>query len=459
MYLLVADDLTGGNDAGIQFVKSGLDVWIALSSECAAEFSSRVLEDAAGKERIAADETASSKRITPSREMFVINTNTRNMTKEAAAENVARVVSAFVKGTAVTRPEMVFKKIDSTLRGNIGAETDALMREFSFEAVFLTPAYPGQGRVVRNGILLVNGVPVHETGFADDPLTPIRESRIANIVGNQSKRTIGEVDLETVAKGPESITAAVASMQRDGVELFVFDAENAEHLASIAASGLAMREKPLFIGSAGLAEALAGTLPGETEAKTGSSPKVERVFYVCGSAHQMTRAQVERLCEAGVPVVSFPGAGVNGVVQKAVENPMAGLVADLADTLRKGDVVLASPAANGESSCGASFEDGMALSDSLGRTALLAIHKAGLAPGSLALVMTGGETAYAVLKEICTGLSLEKELFPGIALCKVKGGEWDSLRVVTKAGGFGKPETLVDVLHMLQTEKHPGDYR
>lgn len=438
MYLLVADDLTGGNDAGIQFVKSGLDAWLALSSECAAGFSSHTPH---GEAEIG--ELCSPSRVCKGPDMFVVNTNTRNMPKDVAAENVASAISGIVKGAAGTRPEMVFKKIDSTLRGNIGAETDALMRELSFTQAFLTPAYPDQGRVVRGGVLLVNGVPVHETGFADDPLTPIRESRIANIVGSQSSHKIGEINLETVVKGPEAILAAVFSMRQDGVELFVFDAENSEHLASIAAAGLSMREKPLFIGSAGLAESLAEALPRKTEAKPEIFSKVERIFYVCGSAHQMTRTQVERLSEAGVPVISFPGVLASGAERQ-------GIVDALAAALCQGDVVLASPAANGNSSCGASFEDGIALSDTLGKTALEAIQKAGLASASLALVMTGGETAYAVLKEICTGLALEKELFPGIALCKVKGGEWNSLRVVTKAGGFGKPETLVDVLHMLR---------
>lgn len=425
MYLLVADDLTGGNDAGIQFVKGGLDAWIALSSECAAERSSH-----AG--------------ICGTPDMFVVNTNTRNMPEDVAAENVASVVSALVKGVADTRPDMVFKKIDSTLRGNLGVETDALMRELSFATAFLTPAYPDQGRVVKNGVLLVNGTPVHETGFADDPLTPIRESSVAAIVGNQSTRKIGEVGLGTVAQGAEAITAAVSAMMRYGVEIFVFDAENAAHLASIASAGLAMREKPLFIGSAGLAQALAETLPRKNAVPAATLPRVERVFYVCGSAHQMTRAQIDRLGEAGVPVVSFPGVSANSAERQRT-------VDALAAALRQGDVVLAAPAANGGSASGASFEDGMALSDTLGKTALCAIHAAGLAPASLALVMTGGETAYAVLREICTGLALQKELFPGIAQCTVKGGKWDSLRVVTKAGGFGKPETLVDVLHMLRT--------
>ncbi|CAK7005302.1 MAG: D-threonate kinase [Desulfovibrio sp.] len=450
MYLLVADDLTGGNDAGIQFVKHGLETWLALSPECAASGASFIKPGA--KPGANACEG-----MPPT--MFVVNTNTRNMPKDAAAKNVTDLVSALVGASSAPHPEMVFKKIDSTLRGNLGAETDALMRELSFEAAFLSPAFPAQERVVKNGLLYVNGVPVHETGFAKDPLTPISQSRVSDIVGSQSGRVIGEVPISIVEKGAEAIARAVAAMLRDGVEIFVFDAETAEHLAFIAAAGFMMRKKPLFIGSAGLAEALAQAMPGfgacrnatDGTARQYASKGIEHVLYVCGSAHQATRAQVDALAKAGVPVVPFTGF----LTGQSPEHERRAIVDALAAALREGDVVLASPAANGEHTAGNTL-DGMALSDSIGEAALAAVKLSGLDAASLALVMTGGETAYAVLKEICTGLALERELFPGIALCRVVGGEWDSLHVITKAGGFGDSETLVEVLRLLRPENVGG---
>ena len=64
--------------------------------------------------------------------------------------------------------------------------------------------------------------------------------------------------------------------------------------------------------------------------------------------------------------------------------------------------------------------------------------------------MTGGETAYAVLKRLGDCLSLHAELLPGIALCVVRGGPWEGLKVITKAGGFGSPETLLELVDILR---------
>jgi uncharacterized protein YgbK (DUF1537 family) len=60
--------------------------------------------------------------------------------------------------------------------------------------------------------------------------------------------------------------------------------------------------------------------------------------------------------------------------------------------------------------------------------------------------VTGGETAIAVLAALrARGLSLAGEVAPGVALGTIVGRPFDGLAVVTKAGGFGDPDTLVRV--------------
>jgi len=410
MYLLVADDITGGNDAGIQFAGRGLETRMAIT---------------AGGVPLCG----------PAPEMLVVNTNTRNMTAADAAGCVKGVVDSLQCEEAVARPEMVFKKIDSTLRGNPGVEIDVLLRGFGFRTGFLTPAYPQHGRTLRNGWLYINGVPVHETGFADDPLMPAREPSVVAVLARQSKLRMAGIGLDVVNGGSENVARRVAALAADGAELFIFDAETPEQIDTIATAGMRMAERPMFIGAAGLAESLAALLPRGTHAVPGGvSP--DHVFFVCGSMHQAARSQMEELVRAEARVERHTvGDGTDGVADSLVA------------ALGRGDTLLTTPCGRQDGGLAA----GIALSKELGDTAVAALQKLEMDPRSLALVITGGETAYAVLRRICTGMALKREIFSGIALGSITGGDWDGLTVVTKAGGFGAPRTLVDILHVLRS--------
>lgn len=425
MYLLVADDLTGGNDAGIQFAKRGIDARLALSAECAS-----VLDAANGKGR-----------------MLVVNANTRNLPAAAAASRVASIVSS-LKNAAPTLPAMVFKKIDSTLRGNPGVEMDAIMDGLGFSTAFLAPTYPQQGRTVVDGNLLVGDIPLHQTGFANDPLTPVRESSVAAIMREQTRRKIGFVPLSVLVSGEKALSGCLRKqILDDGAECIIFDARTMCHLTAIAAAGLSMEPRPLFIGSAGLAEALASHLPRSAFARDAArareaSAPVERVFFICGSAHPATHSQTGVLARAGIPVFRMP--------ENRLQDPdmPAATVTAVIKALEKGSAVLAAPL--GRIGVAGNMAEGMALSAALSSMALDILQKLPETPRSTALVMTGGETAHTVLERLGNCLALHTELSPGIALCTVVGGPWDGLKAVTKAGGFGTPQTLLELMDILR---------
>lgn len=423
MFLLVADDLTGGNDAGIQFAKHGLEARLALDSDAA------TVSGCLGA--------------TPP-DMLIVNTNTRNISGEEAAKRVAEMASS-LRDRA---PEIVFKKIDSTLRGNPGAEMEALMRGFGFSAAFLAPAYPKQGRTVKNGHLLVDGTPVHQTGFANDPLAPIRQSSVAGIMREQSDRKAAMVSA-SVLDGPlENVTAHINGLLREGAELLVFDAETAAHLTAVATVGFALRQRPLFIGSAGLAEALAALPQQSAPSKEHHAlAPTERVLFVCGSAHQMTHAQTALLAAENVPVVRVPETVLDASAPESIRRET---VEKTRSALTGGNAVLATPL--GRIGTAGSVAEGMALSEELAAIAVETVREFRHDPASTALVMTGGETAYAVLAQLGACLDLHDELHPGIALCTVASGPWKGLKAVTKAGGFGTEKTLVELLHMLRPQ-------
>ena len=437
MFLLVADDLTGGNDAGIQFAKRGVDTWIVLDAGHAG------LEAVLARPKLPA--------------MLALNANTRNLPAVDAAARMTKIVSHLAKDVRTAHPEMVYKKIDSTLRGNLGAEIDALMDGYGFATAFLSPAFIECGRTVVDGHLLVDGAPVHETAFANDPITPVRQSSIAEVVRETCGRSVGCVPLSVMEQGEGFVAAYVADLQNAGHEIIVFDAVNVAHLDALVAVGQNLNLPPLYIGSAGLAGALANALTDvETDITSHVSSNsqllariseplvssVDRVFFICGSAHEATRRQIAHLVSIGVQLIRLADAGV-----ESVENA----IADTLLALESGNAVLSTPekTAGGADSTAA---NGIQLSNAVGLAAMTVLEKLAVSPQTTALVMTGGETAFAVLQKICSGLALSREISPGVALGTIVGGYCDGFQVVTKAGGFGEDQTLVDILRLFQPQ-------
>ncbi len=183
----------------------------------------------------------------------VLDTESRHLSPEAAAARVAAGARAF----GARAPSLIFKKTDSTLRGNIAAELRALCEGWPHRRVIYAPAYPQLGRTVIAGHLLVDGVPVHLTAFGQDALNPVRSSRVADVLGTLP---VEIVDGETVAD-----------------------------LRTVAQRILASRQPVIAAGPAGLAREL-GELAGATPPRTW--PRLARCLVVNGSRHPVSAAQV-----------------------------------------------------------------------------------------------------------------------------------------------------------------------
>lgn len=197
-------------------------------------------------------------------EAVVIDTESRNLPPQQAAERVQRVAQMLSVAGSIP----VFKKVDSTLRGPIGAELTALAAGLGRQVV-LTPAYPQLGRIVRDGRLLVHGVDVSETEFARDARWPVRDSQIAKFVGPEVRvcdaETEGDLQAIVAAAGPDVVLA----------------------------------------GSGGLGRTWVESLPLGSAAAWSRRP-CERVLVVCGSHHPVSLAQAERAALAGIEVILPP---------------------------------------------------------------------------------------------------------------------------------------------------------
>src|SRR5437867_11180604 len=143
--LAIADDLTGALEVGAHFAARGIEASVTTSTR---------------RERPA---------------VLVIDTETRHLAPDAAAGRIHSVAAG-------NSSRLIYKKTDSTLRGNIGAELGALLALYPDSPLIYAPAYPAMGRTVRRGCLHVNGSPAHLTAFAGDPLNPVIDSDIARVL-------------------------------------------------------------------------------------------------------------------------------------------------------------------------------------------------------------------------------------------------------------------------------------
>ncbi|MFC0332790.1 four-carbon acid sugar kinase family protein [Paenibacillus sepulcri] len=436
-FAMIADDLTGANDSGVQLAASGYSASVLF----------RLDEEAPG-----------------SVDAVVLNTDSRAdspQTAYAKVRNAADYVSRLSAG-------IVYKKLDSTLRGNIGAELDAVYDAFKPDFIVLAPAYPGNGRTTENGYQYRSGTLVHNTEAAHDPVTPVTESYIPKLVGMQSQRACALITRDELMD-QSALTVKLELLHKAAVAYLLFDAlydEDLDHVArSMAGSGLRI----VWAGSAGLARSLAlqaadrawGGGAGLKSQKpgTGQGPSsgmgTQPALAVIGSVSGISRGQLTYMLEAGVNGVAVQSdllVGGGGARNQEIHRAAVEVGASLSSGK---DTVLY---------CSASEEDiirakAMGERQGLRPTEVGAVIAEGLAEALVealpecepaGFVMTGGDTAghicsligakrFDLLGEVETGVPL------GRLICRDK--QWTA---VTKAGGFGTKAVLLQAMKRIK---------
>ncbi len=417
---LIADDLTGASDAAVQFARRGL--------------ATRVVFD------------LTSPRQAEGVEALAVDTDTRALPAEAAAARVRQCA----RHVAAARPTHVYKKIDSTLRGNLGAELDAIMDVFGFRLAIVAPAFPALGRTTRAGVHYLRGTPVHLTEIGHDPHAPVRESNLLRRLADGSRRAPGLIPLELVEHGGGAMREHADRLLGQGVSLLVCDAESASALCTIADTFAGERDL-LWVGSAGLAEVLpeALGLPRRAPRPAGAAQARGRVLIVAGSLSQVTHRQIVALdASRRVTTVELDPRAIAGpAAARDPELERAGRA--LGAALDLGDALLAvrperAPVAEAEGG-----EVAARIAEALGEVAAAAARA--YAVGGL--VLTGGETARSVCRQLgVTGVELMAEVEPGVPVGRLVGAAVPPLATVTKAGAFGSDQTLVRALQYLKGE-------
>jgi D-threonate/D-erythronate kinase len=418
--LVVADDLTGANAAAAGFARAGLRAATASAVE---------------RVDVVAEMTARF-------DVVVATTDSRHAPAADAAERVAAVVRAGWPA------RLVCNRIDTTLRGNVGATTEAVVNqvaELSGTRVvaLCAPAHPAADRHTIGGTQLLRGERLEETEVARDARSPMRTSDVAEIIGQQTDLVVRGLPMSTVTGTPDDLLRAVREALDGGAEVLVADATTEAHLDRVAQAAVAATEGLELVwvtsdpGPASVAMARALGL----EPRSASAP----LLAVCGSATELTRAQLRQLAadrgaelhrtptiaESAVPDVDATARLLDTVLTDA--DPDAVLV--IATVLEEADLrpLTAEEAA----------EVPRALARAVRRT--LEAHDVD------GLFTTGGDATAAVLHELGShGLEIADEVVPLAVAGTVVGGPWDGLPVVTKGGLVGDSGTTVACLDHLR---------
>ena len=430
---IIADDLSSATDCGVQMLSEGLRAVVPLQS-C-----SSILDGV---------------------DVISFHTDSRAL----SGEDAYRATKACLRGRALAPPTVFYKSVDSTLRGNLGAEIDAILDSGFFDAAVVAPAFPTYGRTTTAGCQFVHGVPLDETEFASDPTKPVTTSSIAGRIAEQCNRPATSIALEAQRQGQTVFNRMIEDQFRKGVEIFIFDAETEYDLEKIAMSAVALPHRMLWVGSTGLSRYVPkaiGLSPGSRTPAVQVKPGP--VLIVAGSASEKTRHQLdvcandENFCEIQINALSVASGGRESKAE--ISRTQHRLDQALEKNLRMIALTLTSARSEiYEASTLASDRGGMAperlpaiLVNTLGQLTANAIAAGAPVMG---LVLTGGDTANAVTAALgADAIEIIEEVEPGIPL-GLAMGQYDTL-VVTKAGGFGNDTSLVKSVERI--EAHAGD--
>jgi uncharacterized protein YgbK (DUF1537 family) len=414
-WLILADDLTGAADCAIAFARRGLDASVGWHG---------AMQEAAAGAVLAVD--ADSRRLSP----------------DAAAERHVMLLQARHRAG-----DGLIKKIDSTLRGQPAAELAATCRALRAAGrpamAIVAPAFPATGRMTHSGSIILEGQPLEATPlWARDHSYKTAHLPTVLAEAGLSARLL---PLESLRAGEAVLAEALSTALADGVEALVCDAAVAADLDLLARASLPLAGRVFWVGSGGIAAALAGALPaGSTGSGTPPLEKLEGgVLVVVGSVAEASRAAAARLvAEGAAKPFSIPPDLLRAGPADARWAPLAGTIAA---SLAAGHDTLVEIAADPS----ADLTQGAVLAERLADLVAPAARSMG------GLFATGGETACALLTHLGVhGIRLLEEVEPGVPLGVTQGAL--SVPVMTKAGAFGHDATILRSLARLHALPRPS---
>ncbi len=425
MIYVIADDLTGANDTGVQFSKKRYNTIVSILKE---------LENIT---------------IPGGIDALVIDTETREVDNKTARQRVR----GLLRKLSFSDKDIFYKKVDSTLRGCIGAELEEMMNILEKDICIFTPTFPSHQRITIGGYLIVNGRPLGLSKYYSGDLKAGEASFIPFLLKQQTSLSIARIDFIDVIKGQEVIFKKLNKLYQEGNKIIVVDATEEVHLKDILNSILKFEGSVLYAGSAGLANYFPESY-NKNRSLTLNIEKIEGpILIVGGSRNPITSSQISHLRGE----IDFFELDID--IEQILSNRKTILEHYLTDSItitKNGQhlVIHTDPLYNDKEKINKklmqkynlSFRElELAIRNFLGELTAKIVRNSPVRN----LILTGGDIALGVCSALgIQNLNIVGELLPGIPLSTANLKNFN-LKIVTKAGGFGEKDTLFKLIKKL----------
>jgi len=414
--LVIADDLTGATDTGVQFAKQGIATFVTF------------------------DMDVDIKTLSADLQVLVIDTESRHLAPDKATGRVKKVINLARKQGV----SFFYKKTDSTLRGNVGAELDAALEASGSKKLAFIPAFPKAGRYTIKGSQYIGDKLLHLTQFGSDPLEPAISSFIPKILGSQTRRGVALATPEGIISRSDNYS--------EKAEIILFDCRNDTEMRVAGENLCAHNMLKMTAGSAGFAEVLPGFLKLPRMTQKFSQP-AGPALIINGSLNEASLRQTSYAEKKGIKAFVLPQELLSGSSHKT--GRIKSLCKDLSFEASVGNsVILRSVKSRKQlekilpiNDLNAKVNDVYGLaSQNLGKITAEILREAAYS----SIVVFGGDTLVAILKAMdVTGIRPLEEISPGLAVSQMTGMP-RGLSLISKAGGFGDEDVIINIINYIR---------
>lgn len=425
--IVIADDLTGANATGVLLRNSNYNAYTVLNSE---RLDLKLLSDS---------------------DCIIYPTDSRAIDKSIAYNRVYNVAK-LLKNDNV---KVYSKRVDSTLRGNLGCETDAILDALGDEFLaIVAPCFPEANRIVSGGYMLVNTVPLHKTAAATDPKNPVKTSSVKEVFEQQTKYPVASLFIGDIMKGKEHIADKINEFKKEGYRIIIFDCISKEDLDVIASGVIESNINFVAVDPGTFTATISRKLitPNEAQSKN-------KVLATIGSVNEVAKLQVDELFLAQkfynvfvntrelVESTDRRSKEINRVVDEIIDN-----CSDYEVCTVIGDGIMPENRLDLHSYAkrfNVTTEDiSNIINNSLAEITYQILTKNYNFKG---LYTSGGDITVAISRRFQTyGIRLLDEVVPLASYGEFIGGDFNGLNVVTKGGMAGDKYALNQCIHYLK---------
>lgn len=382
-------------------------------------------------------------------DVVAYSTNSRGLEKEEAYD----LVKSAVLKLKDEETFVINKRIDSTMRGNIGREIDGILDGLDGEKIaIVVPVYPDSGRIVIKGIQLVNGVLLKNSDAGKDPKTPVVTSQVREIIQNQSKNKCAYIELEEVEKGEEYISELIKNYSKDH-KIIIFDAITNEDIGMIAKASVSSEIDIITVD------------PGPftmyyTKELLKNKNMSKKVLMAIGSVTLTTKNQIEELLKTeDVFLVKLNPELILKDETRDVEIKRA--IDKIAEGIKYYEYILLTTTPLGEDKkldlekvskeTGLNSEEvSLLISNSIAKVSKEALIKCNVFEG---IFSCGGDITIALLEHLnAVGVEIKEEVIPLAAYGRILGGLTPNLKLISKGGMVGNRETIKLCLNKIKND-------